>query len=838
MAAGVITGPEVEYQLIPIQRGLHRLEEVNPENRLECGGAISPFGSGAPSEGEQGSLLSPSDNGGPAVMDVLAVYTQEARAAATGSDQIQVRIQNSIDFANQAYANSLIEHRVRLVAAAEVGISEEGQTAADLLQAVKLDPSTNSLRDSYGADIVALIADDLGGGIGGYASLMTRHDYGPAFAPDAYSVNALDNLVWILPHEMGHNMGLAHDPERSAVGPEDAVYPFAFGHKLDGVFRSIMAYQCTEFVCPQIQYFSNPDLWHQGTQIGIDGQRDNSQALRNTAPVVALFRTTAVCEAIPPPERFLYPLESAFGKFRISWDPVEGAAIYTLQRSTDSSFSDVVTLYVGTEIQFEEGPLEEGFYHYRVRSENCSHLSTWAMGDKLAVDGTLGEGRISLFPYSLSAGPPFPQDPYSGVALFNPNQHPTDVEFHAHNATGQELQSVLLSEMEGRDLIQPLGQVALLPTEIFSLGNAAAVFVKGTSGPIQHFFMLGDYSLSSLDGVAGPVPLRQRCYLPIARSNSSESTSVFLTNSSAESPAYFSLLLISSDGEQEGSANGFLAPLGTFRGEIGDIFSREDTDGYIRVSSETGVKAFELYSQGEGISAISGQPLKKSTRLIAPHYFVAPGGNTELRLINTGPNDADVMIRGYQDDGTAIGEFSLRLRTRKQFVGLVNEFLPTLGDGSEVASGYLVVATNGVPIGNIATDTSVLGTITFTGFHGKTIASLPCAHTGSRKTRFLHVAQSAELNMFTGLAILNLSGDSASVTLKTYDTEGSLSGEKVVQSLASGTRVVELLNGPNFLGPSFQQIGGNIEVSSDHPVMVFALFGDYSGNFLAAIEGR
>jgi hypothetical protein len=148
------------------------------------------------------------------------------------------------------------------------------------------------------------------------------------------------------------------------------------------------------------------------------------------------------------------------------------------------------------------------------------------------------------------------------------------------------------------------------------------------------------------------------------------------------------------------------------------------------------------------------------------------------------------------------------------------------------------VDTNGVPIGNIPTDTSIVGTVTFAGFGGKTIASLPCAQTGCFKTRFLHVAQSSELNMFTGLAILNLSEAAATVTLRTYDSDGNLSGEKALNSLASGTRIVELLNGPRFLGASFQQVGGHIEITSDYPIVVFALFGDYGGNFLAAIDGR
>jgi hypothetical protein len=92
--------------------------------------------------------------------------------------------------------------------------------------------------------------------------------------------------------------------------------------------------------------------------------------------------------------------------------------------------------------------------------------------------------------------------------------------------------------------------------------------------------------------------------------------------------------------------------------------------------------------------------------------------------------------------------------------------------------------------------------------------------------------------MYTGLAVLNLGENSANVTVKVYDKVGQVAAETKIGRIAPGVRVVDVLNGVTFFGVEFQLMGGHIEVVSDEPVVCFALFGDYGGRFLAAIEGR
>jgi hypothetical protein len=350
--------------------------------------------------------------------------------------------------------------------------------------------------------------------------------------------------------------------------------------------------------------------------------------------------------------------------------------------------------------------------------------------------------------------------------------------------------------------------------------------------------MLGDYNLSSLDGVAGPLPEAQRLYFPIARSNQTEATVLFLFNSSPDEGVNVNLQLFDGSGVLVKEAAVSLVAQGAIAEEVADLFNVEVVDGYVKATGDGVLKGFLVYSQGKGISALVAQPGEKVKQLVAPHYFATHGGNTSIWLQNVGQNYADTVIKGYTDDGTLVGEHAFRMEKGQRFVGSVTQFLPLEINGNDLASGYLVVELSGGPIGIFPTDPTVVGSITFTAFEGNTLATLPLVQVGRSESRFLHVAQADELSMYTGVAILNLSGATANIMVRAYDQAGQLSGEKALDPLASGSRVVDLLNGATFFQTGFQQVGGHVEIVSDQPIIIFALFGDYGGNFLSAIEGQ
>ena len=62
---------------------------------------------------------------------------------------------------------------------------------------------------------------------------------------------AVGNLSF--PHELGHNMGDAHNPENGSGG----TYSYSFGHWVNGSYRTVMSYvnPCTVGLCAASLFF-------------------------------------------------------------------------------------------------------------------------------------------------------------------------------------------------------------------------------------------------------------------------------------------------------------------------------------------------------------------------------------------------------------------------------------------------------------------------------------------------------------------------------------------------------------------------------------------------------
>lgn len=303
LMAGLVVTTDAVYEIEPGAPGEHRLLQV--ENAVEsCGGAVLP--DVAPKSPQQrqaariaalaaAAAAAEAQAAGPTAglaasvrLDLLAIWTPEARIGAGGSRQMQVLVQNGVDVANTAFLNSQIDARVNLVHAREMKIPESGHSDEDL-NAFRENREVAALRKSVGADLVTLFVHKMLDACGiGY--LMTRDSFSQEFEPYAYTVlkRACGGLT--LAHEIGHNMGAHHD--RPNAGNADlALFPFAFGYTLDGQFRTVMAYgnNCTS--CPWVENFSNPNVSRNGHATGVAGQTDNAQVLNATKGLTSTYLT-------------------------------------------------------------------------------------------------------------------------------------------------------------------------------------------------------------------------------------------------------------------------------------------------------------------------------------------------------------------------------------------------------------------------------------------------------------------------------------------------------------------------------------------------------------------
>jgi peptidyl-Asp metalloendopeptidase len=278
--SGLLYAPDAVYEIIP--RGKEQiLARLDPSRFPSCGGAIPP---GAVASGDE-----PPVAGDPAApIDVLVLYTTHARTVAGSTSAIEALVQGAIDAANTAYANSQIATRLHLAHTEEV--AHDDSDFGESINWVSSDATVAKLRDTYRADLVDLLIDNTQ--YCGLAYVMNRAGLGAGFAPYAFSVVyhacAVGNLSFA--HELGHNMGCEHDPANGEA-PDDASYPYSFGHLVDGSFRTVMSYatKCPHG-CTRVAYFSNPNVSYSGVPTGIADQRDNHRTINNTAAIVAGFR--------------------------------------------------------------------------------------------------------------------------------------------------------------------------------------------------------------------------------------------------------------------------------------------------------------------------------------------------------------------------------------------------------------------------------------------------------------------------------------------------------------------------------------------------------------------
>lgn len=249
-------------------------------------------------------------------VDVLLMYTSGILTAYGSIAAVSAAGQAALDDANQALRNVFItSYTYTLIGVTAVDTSHpyDSETitlALDQLSGIQRLTSSpwcnypgnayvSGQRTAQHADIVALARRDAIGentcGVSRAQHRSTQFDcvreVGPGYSPFAYMVfdpgcNA-DRLN--MAHEMGHLLGMEHDPRNADLSGALASCPWSFGHRRsDGTttnrfnFRTIMAYWqggsgtagppgCLSSAgCPQIDAYSDPNLEWDGLDDGIN----------------------------------------------------------------------------------------------------------------------------------------------------------------------------------------------------------------------------------------------------------------------------------------------------------------------------------------------------------------------------------------------------------------------------------------------------------------------------------------------------------------------------------------------------------------------------------------
>lgn len=280
-------------------------------------------------------------------VDLVLGYTSGFATRLGGSAQAVTRLHYLVDLGNQAYVDSGVNARLRLVGTVQVDYPDASSNTNTLFQLSGLSctPSGDSLlrtpsqgeectpaavpvglqplvaaRARYGADLVSLVRNysspengscGVAWLIGGGQVPITRESarYGVSIVSDSggtqFPSNSSTCREEYLVHEIGHNMGLQHNVS-SAAGTDDTngdgdpldpvefgAYPDAFGYRTDagnGNFYTIMALRSAGQVGYRV--FANPAITAcGGFPCGVVGEADNARVLGLTVPMVASFGT-------------------------------------------------------------------------------------------------------------------------------------------------------------------------------------------------------------------------------------------------------------------------------------------------------------------------------------------------------------------------------------------------------------------------------------------------------------------------------------------------------------------------------------------------------------------
>ena len=257
---------------------------------------VGPANTGWPCSSATASRSAPlqpatAGGSGGSVIDLLVVYCRGAERQYGGVTGIKSAAQLAVQQANDAFSRSGASVRLTLQHVALVNYTSVGSLSGDLHNVSFKDKTLHAevgrLHTRYNADLVTLVSNRGGGGVGWL--LMKRK------GSERFGFNVVGNGAlrgYTLAHEVGHNLGCQHAKGDRGAGHR-GLFAYGYGYRFNARNASGVSRQCRTVMAyapgRRIGRFSSPGAQYLGAHTGT-ADANNVSVLNQTVRAVSAYR--------------------------------------------------------------------------------------------------------------------------------------------------------------------------------------------------------------------------------------------------------------------------------------------------------------------------------------------------------------------------------------------------------------------------------------------------------------------------------------------------------------------------------------------------------------------
>lgn len=237
-------------------------------------------------------------------LNLLMTYSPSYVGLWGNETAARTRLSNLVEVANSAYGNSGTGVKFRIVGWRQVAVADAtpqtnlgnlrtdaggfaGTAAQKSLNGAAMTVFFSPFNATTSTTGTCGLAYVPGANAAGLATYKSQAPYLMFAALNDGQTNGYYCESLTLAHELGHNLGNAHDKANSSF---PGVFSYSYGKGVSGVFGTVMSY-----ISPRVALFSSPQLkcTATGTACGTDTENVVATVLQTKATVAALGKATA-----------------------------------------------------------------------------------------------------------------------------------------------------------------------------------------------------------------------------------------------------------------------------------------------------------------------------------------------------------------------------------------------------------------------------------------------------------------------------------------------------------------------------------------------------------------